>query len=207
MNRYVFPVWLAVIAGFFVPAPPVQAADEVRIYRCKIGARTVTQDKPCKAGQEISRQDMTRPRDPVAPVVISAPRTSTRVSPNVTYVINTPTAPARPVYQCISPEGERYTHEDPEGLARWVPAYGFPYGRPFGLPHGGRDRWRTSVIAGGMWVRDPCTALPQAHTCAILSERRIAIMRKNVALQASDRDALAAEAAGIEARLRADCNR
>lgn len=207
MNRYAVPLWLAAIACWFVPFSPVQADDEVRIYRCKIGARTVTQDKPCKAGQEISRQDMTRPRDPVAPVVISAPRTSTRVSPNVTYVINSPAAATRPVYQCISPEGERYTHEDPNGLARWVPAYGISYGLPIGLPRSGHNRWHGPLIAGGMWVRDLCTPLPQSETCAVLSERRTAIMRKNVALQASDRDALAAEAAGIEARLRADCNR
>lgn len=207
MNRSALLWLLALNAGTFAPAAPAQAADEVQIYRCKAGTRTVTQDKPCKAGQEISRQAMTRPRDPAAPAVIRAPRAPTSVTPSVTYVISPSAAPARPVYQCISPEGERYMHDDPDGLARWVPAYALSYGYPMGLPRGARDRWQAPVFAGGMWVRDPCTPLPQAQTCALLSERRTAIMRKNVALQASDRDALAAEAAGIEARLRADCNR
>ena len=61
------------------------------------------------------------------------------------------------------------------------------------------------AVTGGYWLRDSCAPLPQAQVCALLTERRAEIRRLNVARQASERDALDAEAAGIDARLRADC--
>ena len=232
MKRFSTGLLIAVATSTALWVASATAADDVEIFRCKIGTRVVTQDKPCKPGQEVSRQNMTRPRDPVAPVRRPASRDSATATRNITYIVQSPTRDARPVYQCTSPEGERYTSETPEGIARWVPTYGVTYGiqtvpvQP-GYSSGGAwlrysDRhtrvdiggtttrpplmYPPVALAGGMWVRDACTPLPQAQTCALLSDRRAEIRRKNVALQPSDRAALEAEAAGIDARLRADCS-
>lgn len=223
---------LLLIALSAFPVAAAHAGDPVQIYRCKVDARTVTQDKPCKAGKEVSRQEMTRPRDPAAPRILQSTRVGGGTTPSVTYVINSSNAGSRPIYQCTSPEGDTYTSENPDGLARWVAPYGVAYGLGGVRPpvYSGAGAWarysdrhaqveiggghaRPPIIyppvamSGGMWVRDSCTPLPQAQTCAFLSERRSEIRRKNVALQASDREALEAEAAGIDARLRADCSR
>lgn len=234
MTRVLTTLQLLLLAFFGLPVSAAHAADEVQIYRCQVGVRTVTQDKPCKKGQEVSRQNMTRPRDPVAPTLISPVRVGGSGQPQqITYVINNSTSASRPIYRCVSPEGETYTSESPDGLARWVPAYGVAYGiggmpRTPAYSRGGAwarysDRntqvqvggysprppvsYPPVALVGGMWVRDSCNPLPAAQMCSLLSDRRAEIRRKNVALQASDRNALDAEAAGIDARLRADCNR
>lgn len=226
-------IWLCTALGACLPWAIAHAADQVEIFRCKVDGRTVTQDKPCKPGQEVSRQNMTRPRDPAKPAVLPTTQVPAQPPQQITYVIQNGASASRPIYQCTSPDGERYTSESADGIARWVPAYGTTYsvlGTPRPPAYSGGGAWvnyadrHTSVqigggyarppvmyppvyIGGGLWVRDTCVAMPRAQSCALLDARRAEIRRKNVALQASDRDALDAEAASIDARLRADCNR
>src|SRR5690606_36062083 len=55
------------------------------------------------------------------------------------------------------------------------------------------------------WVQDPCERLPQEEVCAHLSDRRYEILRVYHAAMPSEREALDAEQAGIDARLARDC--
>jgi hypothetical protein len=62
-----------------------------------------------------------------------------------------------------------------------------------------------AIYGGGTWVRDDCYALPQAESCARLSERRDAINRRFFNAMPNERDVLRVEERGISARLANDC--
>lgn len=192
------------------PAQAQAQAQAITIYRCvgKDGALTL-RDSPCAAGETQQTLSMQRPQDPPraplpAPV---APPTTPPVEPRreVQVVYRTP---PRPMYECVSPEGARYTSDSGEGQTRWVPLWtlGYPLG------HGGRDRRPPPPAAGsaypalaGAWVRDECHALPQAEVCARLSDRRYEIIRRYNSAMQSERHELEREQRGIDARLANDC--
>ncbi len=211
-------------------APP---ASNVRVYRCVAGNGAVAlQSTPCDDSHRQQVLDMQRPQDPPprpaapSPTVSSAPVTEREVR------IVTVQAP-RPMYECVSPEGERYTSETGEGNPRWVPLWvgGYNgYRRPPPHGHGGSVSGNVKIgsgevsfrsggpprmherpypgptMAGGTWVRDTCHPLPQQDVCARLRDRRWELIRRyNSALQ-SERQDLTREQRGIEARLGQDCS-
>lgn len=107
------------------------AAQDVTIYRC-IGKQSqlTLRDSPCAPGETQQTRSMQRPRDPApTPPAPVDSRPATPASPaapaeRVVYR-NAP----RPMYECVTPDGERYTSENGEGQLRFVPywAGGYPY--------------------------------------------------------------------------------
>ncbi|MFP7726583.1 DUF4124 domain-containing protein, partial [Lysobacter sp. D1-1-M9] len=136
--------------------------------------------------------------------------------------------PPRPLYECVTPEGEVYTSDTGQGDPRWVPLWtlGYPVildragagsrlGHRIGAPtpEPPRDRpgvpRRPPVLATaygvGTWVRDECHPLPQREVCDRLRDRDSELRRQyNSALQ-SERRHITTQRRGIDARIAADC--
>lgn len=219
------PVWLLLA----IAAGGVHAA-EVTIYRCTNGqGRLTLRDTPCRAGQAQQTRTMLRPADPparrAAPVAIAPPAPAERTRVVVM------TAP-RPVYECVTPDGERYTSESDAGQPRWVPLWTdvYPilqprpadgvYGRLGGrlgrdgrvdLHLGDRHRRPRPVLPaygyamGGTWVRDTCHRLPAGEACARLRDRRYELDRRYHSALQSERVRITTEQRGIDAQLAQDC--
>lgn len=220
----------AIVLSGLVPAlspAPARADDALVIYRCTgPDGRLTLRDSPCARGERQETRSMVRPKDapprplPPAPVAVAAP-----VPPPQVIVVNAP----RPMYECVTPDGERYVSESPEGRPRQVPAWTLgapvlarvPVREPGQLEvrvddgHvGGHYRsgsYGAVVVptAAGygatMWVRDACDALPQVEVCDRLRDRRGDIGRRFAIAQPSERAELAREQRGIDARLAQDC--
>lgn len=129
--------------------------EQVTIYRCTDAKGKLTlRDSPCQRGEKQQLQEMIRPRDarPVASHPSVAPRT--REVETVRYVMQ---PVPRPLYACISPDGQRYLSETAEGQPRWVPAWvaassSYPYPPVTIAHHHGELGWRGrhgSVSIGG----------------------------------------------------------
>lgn len=127
------------------------AAQEVTIYRCigKQGQLTL-RDSPCAPGETQQTRSMQRPRDPApaapAPVdVRPVPVPPAMPAERVVYR----SAP-RPMYECITPEGDRYSSDDGEGRPRWVPYWvgGWPH-PVWPRPHGGSISGHIDIGRGG----------------------------------------------------------
>lgn len=213
------------LALTFALALPARAAqDSVTVYRCTDAqGRLTLRDTPCRKGEAQRTREMLRPRDPAPRAVVVARPAPVREAPRETTRVIVVERP-QPLYECTTPDGATYTSATPEGNPRWVPLWtlGYPvYARDrFGQWRGPNDHvgrptprpgpdGRFPVIgyghAGGTWVRDACSALPQAEVCARLQDRRDALDRRyNSALQ-GERSAITAEQRGIDARLAQDC--
>ena len=201
-----------------------QSSGEVRIYRCTDAAGKQTlRDTPCPKGQQQQTRDMLRPKDaPVKPAPPPSPKAAPVPVAETTRTVYL--APPRPMYECVTGEGKRYTSENGEGNPRWVPLWTLGYhavGRPTrstgsGLaqaplqpagpmrpPHGGLHR--PMVGGGGTWIRDQCAMLPPRETCNRLRDRRDAIRTRFFNAQEKERDALRLEERGINTRLADDC--
>lgn len=207
-------------------ASPVASAQsgEVRIYRCTDGAGKQTlRDTPCPKGQQQQVRDMARPKDapPMKtpdPLPVQAPAPQPPAPTQVVYL-----APPRPLYECVTPDGKRYTSDDNAGNPRWVPLWTLGYqavrpttslgsniggapprpDNPTHLPRGGIN-WPVAS-GGGQWMRDTCAMLPPAETCSRLRDRRKAIRTRFFNAMPSERDVLRVEERGINARLDNDC--
>lgn len=139
-----------------VAAPPAPAQDEVTIYRCTDAqGRLALQDFPCADQEQQQVRTMARPQDPEppadpAPVAPAAPAPE----PPMTEVIVR--NPPRPIYECITPDGERYTSDDGDGNPRRAPAWGWggPWpgvGRGTGTaPRRATDRRSAGIASRGM---------------------------------------------------------
>lgn len=164
------------------PAVPAQ----VTIYRCLDAAgRLSLRDSPCRRGETQEVRSMLRPVDPPphrsvatvprtprVPVVEAAP-----AQPRVVYV-----TPPRPMYECTTPEGQRYTSETADGNPRWVPwgvvaaplvvapGHGPGSGHRYTQGYGGRveyrDRRGQVRIEGGRTWRVPGTVVGPASVYA-----------------------------------------
>lgn len=151
------------------PAGAAAQSADITVYRCTDAAGRVSlRDTPCPAGQRQSAREMLRPRDPPPKPAPPAPSAATPATPP-------PAAPrfvvvhaAEPTYECVTPEGERYTTTNPDGNPRWVPLWtlGYPvypdvHVRPGGVRGrfdiGGGDLRGRVDIGGHMPPRPPLT--------------------------------------------------
>ena len=208
--------------GALAQATP--ASGTVTVYRCTDAAgKQSLRNTPCPKGEKQQVREMQRPvdappRPATAPMRPKPPLPPTPVQQTV-YL-----APPRPMYECTTPDGDRYTSEDGLGNPRWVPLWTLGYyavgrpsrtpvggspqppsqpGGPMRPPHGG-THWPV-VGGGGTWVRDQCAMLPPDETCARLRDRRDAIGTRFFNAQEKERDVLRLEERGINARLDNDC--
>lgn len=110
------------------------AAQTLTLYRCVDSHGVVSlQDAPCAAGQAQQVRSVTRPRDPPprpAAATPPPPAATASASAPVQVVYRTP---PRPLYECLTPDGERYLSDDDRGNPRWVPQWAAGY--PSLLPH------------------------------------------------------------------------
>jgi hypothetical protein len=206
------------------------AADEVMLYHCTDArGRLTVRDTPCPKGHQQDARKMVRPRDPpprpATSEVAPAPRNPVAdPRPTSTIVV---IQPPRPLYECVTPDGERYTSDTGEGRPRYVPLWtlGFPvgerravdrHGRPFRepardpgrrVPRDGHHATRPwlPAFAASTFVRDECHALPRAEVCDRLVDRRDALRTRAFNAQQRERDALRLEERGLSARLANDC--
>lgn len=102
-----------------------QAAGEVRIYRCTDAAGKQTlRDTPCPKGQQQQARDMLRPKDaPPRP----APNAQASEPPRQATMPMVYLAPPRPMYECVTGDGHRYTSDTGDGDPRWVPLWTLGY--------------------------------------------------------------------------------
>ena len=203
-------------------------ADDVTIYRC-IDARghLTLRDTPCASGEKQQTRSMLRPKDAPARVV-TTPRASPErydaPPPQIVMI----TAP-RPLYECTTPDGERYTSDSDQGNPRWVPLWtlGYPMvpltrrgidaSTGLSITHGnvhidGNHTVLTPPVpvpryayGAGTWVRDVCHELPPQEVCARLRDRRDEIRHRFFNAMPSERDVLRVEERGVNARLDNDC--
>ncbi len=121
------------IAPSLMAASGAQAAD-ITIYRCTdADGRLTLRDTPCRKGEKQQTQEMLRPTD-APPAVRKAAATPTPspapATPATRYVV---VAPARPMYDCVTPDGNRYLSDTSAGNPRWVPLWTLGY--PTLLPY------------------------------------------------------------------------
>lgn len=227
---------IAAIGALAAYPPPSSAAQEVLIYRC-VGAdgQLTLRDSPCGKGETQETRTMLRPKDPPARTEAAQPAAPIQppppaAPPRVVYA-----TPPRPMYECVTPEGERYTSDSDEGNPRWQPFWtvGYPVwprgsgasvsgnvsigngnlsfssGSPTPLPprspHPHPPGHGVVLPAGGVWIRDRCHPLPQQEVCARLSDRRYDILRRYNSAMPSERRELELEQRGIDARMASDC--
>lgn len=219
---------VALWCAFATPMPA--AAQGVTVYRCTDARGKVElRDSPCAKDKLQTKRELVRMAAPppprrLAPVRVDAPPVAP-APPQYVFV----TAP-RPLYECVTPDGDRYTSDSPEGNPRWMPLWALDYPvlaeqhvyRPGGtsiryrdgrvdarIRGGGVQRRVVPTIAAygnaGTWVRDACSALPQQETCDRLRERRDEVRRQAFNGQPSERAVLGREERGINARLSQDC--
>jgi len=218
LSRHLPPLLLLMLL-----MPSSAHAGDVTIYRCVgPGGALALRDSPCLKGETQQVRSMTRPRDPApGSTPITAPRPPATTAPPVREVQVIYRTPPRPMYECVTAEGDRYTSDNGEGNPRSVPLWtlGYPIwshrngGHGSRVPHdppgnpGSNHPPRPGMVlpVGTAWVRDECHALPQEEICARLSDRRYELIRRyNSALQ-SERRQLELEQRGIDARIANDC--
>lgn len=226
------PVLLGLLA---LPAPAAPAHAQVTIYRCTDARGHLTlRDSPCRSGEHQDVRTMRRPTDPPASRTrITRERERAPAVLPPTHVVYR-SAP-RPLYECVTPDGERYTSGSPEGNPRWVPLWtlGYPavvttppiveggYGARLEHRGGGTlirvdagRRWRYPdygyggvpvATTGGTWIRDACEPLPASEACASLRDRRDALDRRWFSALQGDREAIEREQRRIDAQLGESC--
>ena len=106
------------------------SAAEITIYRCTDAqGQLALRDTPCKKGETQQTKEMQRPKDapPAVRRAASAPKAApapASTAPPTQYVVS---APARPMYECVTPDGNRYLSDTSAGNPRWVPLWTLGY--------------------------------------------------------------------------------
>jgi len=219
---------LALLApALLAVAAPSRATGSVTVYHCTDAqGRLSVRDTPCPKGQQQDTRSMLRPQDPPprpARATPEPPPAPAAAAPRV-VVVQAP----RPLYECVTPDGERYTSETGDGRPRYVPLWtlGYPV-YPLGVRPRQEARARLDIDTGRAqlsagsrsvrpepflpaypamtYIRDACHALPQAEVCARLVDRRDAIRIRFFNAQQRERDTLRVEERGVNARLANDC--
>lgn len=131
-------------------APQAAAAkkDSMVLYRC-VGSQgaIALRDSPCPADQRQQVITMQRPQDPPPSAhPAPAPKAEKPAAPEreVRIVI---AQPPRPMYECVAPDGERYTSDTAEGYRRWVPTWVHAY--PMHPPQGPRPAASAGLSVSG----------------------------------------------------------
>ncbi|MEZ0472395.1 DUF4124 domain-containing protein [Luteimonas salinilitoris] len=136
---------------------PGENADDVVIYRCTDADGSLTlRDTPCDDAQTQQTRTMLRPQD--APARAPAPGPESAPAPAEPQVVVV--SPPQPMYECVTPEGDRYTSDTGDGNPRWVPLWtlGYPVG------HGGDHHpARPSAERGVTFVDDRTRMPPPAN--------------------------------------------
>ena len=106
------------------------SAAEITIYRCTDAqGQLALRDTPCKKGQTQQTLEMQRPKD--APPAVRRAASAPKAAPNATPAEPAPrhvvSAPARPMYECVTPDGNRYLSDTSAGNPRWVPLWTLGY--------------------------------------------------------------------------------
>jgi len=151
---------LLLLLGAAVAAPPAAAQDGVTIYRCTDAqGQLALQDFPCADDQQQQVRTMARPQDPAprpgadAAAPVNSQLTPAAEHPVVEVVVRTP---PRPMYECITPDGKRYTSDSGDGNPRPAPVWHWaaPLAGPGpGVPPGprsGADRRGAGIASPGM---------------------------------------------------------
>ncbi|WP_028838628.1 DUF4124 domain-containing protein [Thermomonas fusca] len=218
--RVALALALAVCLLLFAGSARAQAkpAATVIVYRCTDAAGKVSlQDAPCAKGQAQQAREMLRPVDASPRAAASLPTPAT--PPAATDTRTVYLAPPRPLYECVTPEGKRYTSDDGRGNPRWVPLWtlGYPTVRPRSVlgdnighpervmrpPH--RDINWPVATGGGSWIRDDCVMLPPVEACVRLRDRRSTLRTRFFNAQEKERDVLREQERALNARLDNDC--
>ncbi len=185
-------------------------AQDVTIYRCIDAKGHLTlRDTPCAKDQKQEARTMARPQDaphkPANPAATQAPpvheQYDAQVASHDQYL-----APPRPLYECITPDGERYTSDTSEGNPRWVPLWtlGYPARGMIGPGIGAGPNW-IGPSNYGSYIRDTCYMLPPADVCARTRDRRDELRKRFFNAMPSERDVLRVEERSLNARLDNDC--
>lgn len=224
-------ITLLLLAASIPPSAGAQDGDGITVYRCTdVDGRVELRDTPCGKRMHQQRRQMVRPQDPpprqpAAPPA-SAPPSAAPIMPATQVIV---VAPLRPLYECITPDGQRYTSDSGEGNPRWQPLWtlGYPVtvesatsDSAFSLhyrdrhtdlhyqsggPHGRATVPTIAAHGAGTWVRDACHALPPEDVCTRLRERRDELSRRFFNAQPSERARLDQEQRRLKARLASDC--
>lgn len=217
MRRIPPALWL-----FLLAAPAV--AEELTVYRCTDASGHVSlRDTPCPKGTREQARDMQRPVDPPEARVERdrpAPAQAAPVAETRIVFVEAP----RPLYQCVTPDGDRYTSETPEGNPRWVPMWTLghpaywprnPLGDRVGaLPPAPPSRgpgppdYPPAVgiaYTPGAWVRDHCVRLPEAQACDHLRSRQRELRKAWFNAMPSRRAEVAREEQALEQRYARTC--
>lgn len=209
-------------------AAPTTAASnpgQVRIYRCVSSRGEVAlQDHPCRQGQQqiLERQ---RPQDPPPAARPAALPAAASPAPPAAVPARVIVVTSQPLFECITPEGERYTADDGQGNPRWVPGPLVPviigsaggHGRPHRPHHppsapdapqrpvhshpGGHGVATAVVSAGGQWVRDSCQQLTRQEACQALGEQRWELISRYNSALSSEREQLVRQQRRVEERM------
>lgn len=214
---------LFVVAGMLMlPARALPAA-EITLYRCVDAKGKLTlRDSPCAKGEKQETRTFQRPVDP--PPRPAAQKTEPPPAPKPAEVRYVMVNPPRPLYECVTPDGERYTSDTDAGNPRYVPLWtlgypgprrtirsegmtvGIPIQRP---PPIGRPPLPQPVYpayyASSTYIADECHALPQQEVCARLNDRRYEIKRRYFNAMPSERAVLDDEERAVVARMNNDC--
>jgi hypothetical protein len=201
------------LAGFAAAGLPQPApAQDVTIYRCVDARGHLTlRDTPCGKDQKQEQRTMQRPQDAPrrAPATSDAEPVADESyderydAPAEREVYITP---PRPLYECITPDGMRYTSDTGEGNPRYVPLWTLGYPQ---YSFGGMNVGPNYVGAYGnaqTFVQDTCYQLPPAEVCDRTRDRRDEIRRRFFNAMPTERDVLRVEERSLNARLDNDCD-
>lgn len=124
---------LVLLLSPLLPAAGQEAgkSGNVTIYHCTDGkGRLTISDVPCPKGQAQDTRTMLRPQDPPPKPVRAAPAVAPTASPQHETRVVVVTTP-RPLYECVTPDGDRYTSDTGDGRPRYVPLWtlGYPAAR------------------------------------------------------------------------------
>lgn len=128
MDRRPPPSAACTLLALAIASAPLATRADVTVYRCTDAGGTVTlQDSPCAAGSRQEARTMQRPQDPPpgSRTPTPAPAAAAALPATVVTVLRAP----QPMYECVTPDGERYTSDDGDGNPRFVPLWtlGVPY--------------------------------------------------------------------------------
>jgi len=141
-----------------VASGPAAASDDITLYRCTdADGRVAIQDFPCADDERQQLRTMQRPQDPPPRVRddrAAEPAASPAGGPDVPAVEVIVRTPPRPMFECVTPDGERYLSDSGDGNPRPAPVW-FPAG-PWtapGVPPGPRssgERRAAGIASPGM---------------------------------------------------------